>query len=92
MTTMHPAATDVPGTGHLPLYPGRSVTTLVDGTDLIRRAYVTAYPDTMFSVPARASIDGRKVAGFITCRTVAGFDTPTDDDPLIYVFVPYRYR
>ena len=96
---MHPASVDVPGTGHLPLYPGRSVTVEVRATSdryashngAIRRAYVTAYPDTHFSVPARVSLDGRKVAGFVTVETVAGWSTPTADDPLIYRFVPYTY-
>lgn len=58
---------------------------------LIRRAYVVAYPDTHFSVPARVSIGGRKIAGYVTVETIGGFSTPTEDDPLIYRFVPYLY-
>lgn len=35
-----------------------------DGT--IRHATATAYPDTFFSTPARCSIAGRTVSGFVS--------------------------
>lgn len=94
----HPAAVDGG-----PLRPGRSVTVEVRPVPprtggpgphsahagAIRRAYVTGPPDTFFSVPARVSLDGRKVRGYITAETVVGYTTPTPDDPLVYRFVPY---
>lgn len=102
-TTTHPAARDVPGTGHLPLVPGASVTAEVRPASprgeerygkhrgAIRRAYITAYPDTFFSVPARVSLDGRKVKGYVSIETVSGSSVPMPNDPLIYKFVPYSH-
>ena len=47
--------------------------------------------NTFFSVPCRVSAKAKTVSGFITVETVQGFSTPTDDDPSIVRFVPYRY-
>ncbi len=73
-------------------YPrrGRSVRALVKGTQMIRRAEATSEPDTFFSIPARASIGGRKVRGFLTGGTPSGSEISTDDDPAIWVFLPYK--
>lgn len=38
----------------------------IDGTDLRRTCYATAYPDTYFSVPARTQVKGRTIKGFFT--------------------------
>lgn len=35
----------------------------IDGTDLRRTCYATDYADTMFSVPARTTINGKTVKG-----------------------------
>lgn len=69
-------------------YPGCSVSALVDGTDVIRRAMATRAADTWFSIPARASIGGRKVAGFLTTSTLDGSDVDTPDDPALWIFRP----
>ena len=53
----------------------------IDGTDLRRTAYATAYADTWFSVPAWTIYKGRYVGGFFT----------SDGDAVS--FVPYdRFR
>lgn len=57
----------------------------------IRRAFIVAPADTFFSVPARVSLNGRKIAGYVSVSTVQGFDTETADDPAIYIFRPYLY-
>lgn len=85
-TAQHPAST---AQLHEGIYPGRRVTALLDDGRL-RRVEMTGHADTFFSVPARASIDGRRVRGFLHCATVAGFDTATDDDPAVVKFSPYR--
>lgn len=36
----------------------------IAGTDLRRTAYATAYPDTMFSVPACTRVRGKYIGGF----------------------------
>lgn len=95
----HPAA--IPTTGGA-LFPGRSVTVEIrpGGGESdpfsgfageIRRAFIVAEADTWFSVPARVSLGGRKIAGYVSSETVNGLSTATDDDPAIYVFRPYLY-
>ena len=69
------------------LHPGDSVTALVDVSGETRRAFITGEPDTFFSVPARISWHGRKVAGYVTIRTVQGYSTATPADPAVYVFI-----
>ena len=95
----HPARVDSQTTigGHC---PGISVSAIVRvvGDDSpyiahageIRRAYITGPADTWFSMPARASIGGRKVAGYITVQTLDGFDTATPEDPAVFCFIPYN--
>ena len=49
------------------------------------------HADTFFSVPAVVTVNGRTVTGFVSVSTVAGYDTPTDDDPAVVRFTAYRY-
>ena len=56
------------------------------------RAFRGGTADTFFSIPARVSARGTTVAGYVTVETVDGYSTPTDDDPAIVRFIPYRYR
>jgi hypothetical protein len=48
-------------------------------------------PDTFFSIPARVSVRGRTVSGYVTCETIAGFSSATDDDPAVYKFCRVDY-
>ncbi len=92
---MHPASIDQPGHARgARLYPGRSITTIVRDDvypATIRRAYIVADADTFFSVPARVSIGGRKVAGFVSAQSLEGSAIATLEDPAVYTFTPYRY-
>lgn len=53
---------------------------------------ISSTADTFYSVPASVTVNGRTVAGYVTLETVNGLSTPTDGDPLVVRFVPYRYR
>lgn len=99
MTTIeHPARTSQHNGG---LRPGQSVTTEVRPFDtiagritrrsdcMIRRAQITGEPNTWSSIPARVSIGGRTIRGYVTIETIEGWSTATPDDPAIYVFVPF---
>jgi len=56
----------------------------IDGTDLRRACYATAYADTFFSVPACTRIKGKYIGGFFTQLA---------DSPESIVFVPMaKYR
>lgn len=92
---MHPASTHQQIAGHLAghpfgsgLYPGARITAMIPSGDL-RRVEITADADTFFSIPARASIGGRKVAGFVSSETVDGWSNETEGDPSVYKFTPY---
>ena len=60
-------------------YAGQRVNCIVDGSAGIqhvgekRIAEVLAGPDTFFSVPARVSLGGKKVRGFLTTDDRGGF-------------------
>jgi hypothetical protein len=75
-------------TGHRPGGPfdclgpyAKVVNCPVDGTDLRRTAYATGYADTMFSVPARTSIKGRTVYGFLMIKDNAITFIPNKEKP-----------
>jgi hypothetical protein len=53
---------------------------------------IAATADTFFSVPAAVQVNHKTVAGFITFQTRAGWETPTDNDPAVVKFFPYKYR
>jgi hypothetical protein len=53
---------------------------------------ISSTADTFFSIPASVTAYGKTVSGYVTCETVAGFSTETEDDPAVIKFVPYRYR
>lgn len=56
-----------------------------------RNAFVTAEPDTFFSVPARVYVKGKTVSGFLSRETIQGFSTETPDDPAVWKFTAYSY-
>jgi hypothetical protein len=62
-----------------------------DGTQ--RFATVTAEPDTFFSIPARVSVKGTTVRGYLTCETLAGYQTVSiaEVDPAVWKFIAYKY-
>jgi hypothetical protein len=53
--------------------------------------------DTFFSVPCSVSMWDSKagknvtVSGYMTCSSVTGSDVVTEDDPVMYRFVAYKY-
>jgi hypothetical protein len=57
----------------------------------VRRLKRLGLPDTMFSVPAAVTVNGRTVTGFVTVQTRGGFSTASDDDPMIVRFIPHSY-
>jgi hypothetical protein len=92
---MHPASTHQTISGHLSgtpwgsgLYPGARITALIPSGE-IRRCEITGHADTFFSIPARASIGGRKVAGYVSSETLSGMSTETEGDPAVFRFNPY---
>ena len=50
----------------------------VEGLDLTRTVYATGYADTAFSIPARCTIKGSTIKGYITNK---------EDGP---IFIPYK--
>lgn len=77
----HPAARD--GQPHPNAWT--SVVAMIDGhPGHVRRARPTAEPTTYFSIPARASIGGRTVSGFLTVDT-----TTAELDGGRWTFHPY---
>lgn len=47
--------------------------------------------DTFYSVPCTITVKGKTVSGYVTVETLAGFSTPTEDDPAVVKFRAYRY-
>jgi hypothetical protein len=47
---------------------------------------IAPHADTFFSVPAAVTCKGRTVTGFVMTSTLAGFHSPTDDDPMAVFF------
>lgn len=58
-------------------------------TRALKRIAATA--DTFFSVPASITAYGKTIGGYVTVETVAGWSTPTDDDPAVVKFQPYVF-
>ena len=65
----------------------------------VRAFTFTGEPDTVWTRPARVSVNGRTVSGFVTCDTWNEPDTDPrtygDDDPVDgkhYRFVSYKWR
>lgn len=59
--------------------------------DVTRRSVrITGAPDSFFSVPARCSIGGRTVSGFVMWDSGVNFDGP--DRPEGYVFIPTSHH
>ena len=50
----------------------------IDGTDLRRACYATAYADTYFSVPACTRIRGRYIGGFFMAKDESVIFVPMD--------------
>jgi hypothetical protein len=55
------------------------------------RAFRGGTADTAFSIPVQMSAKGTTVSGFVTVETMEGYSTPTDDDPAVVKFFPYKY-
>lgn len=47
--------------------------------------------DTFFSIPARVTVNGRTVSGYVTVETAEGFSTATENDPAVVKFIAYQY-
>lgn len=62
-----------------------------DGISRVVKLTNGGYADTFFSIPGRVQCKGKTVTGFITCETMEGFSTGTEDDPVIVRFVPVKY-
>ena len=54
----------------------------IAGTTLRRTAYATGYADTFFSVPARCTIGGRSVRGYLTTDNDGGAEFRVLDSEL----------
>lgn len=48
--------------------------------------------DTFFSIPAFVYAEGKRVYGYVTVETLAGFTVDMPDDPATVKFRPYLYR
>lgn len=58
---------------------------------IARSCVMTHFPDTFFSIPARVTVRGKTISGYLTSATVDGSDVETSDDPAILTFRAYRY-
>jgi hypothetical protein len=52
---------------------------------------IASTADTFFSIPASVTYLRKTVSGFVTVKTLDGFDTPTEEDPAVVKFIPYTY-
>lgn len=54
------------------------------------RSVIVGIADTMSTIPARASVRGKTVSGFVFAETTQGFSVPVESDPLVLKFQPTR--
>lgn len=47
--------------------------------------------DTFFSIPARVSVKGRTISGYVTRESLAGWTTESIEDPAVWKFVANQY-
>lgn len=47
--------------------------------------------DTFFSVPASVKVRGKRVSGFVTVETLAGWSVETERDPAVCKFIRNDY-
>ena len=81
----------------LELEPGAFACRHVSGRALCADGIVRALrfgsgiADTFFSIPASVKVKGKTVSGFVSVETLAGYTTPTADDPAVVRFHAYTY-
>lgn len=54
-----------------------------------KTSWIADTADTFYSVPAKVSIAGKIVSGYMTFKTATGSEVDTDDDPICAVFHHY---
>jgi hypothetical protein len=51
----------------------------------------SAGADTFFSIPARVSVKGKTVSGYVTRESLEGFTVESPEDPAAWKFIAYTY-